>query len=200
MNVPAFLLGASSLVLATFAIRAALSSWTHLTGRVMVLGDSVTAHGGYVAVLQRAFPRLTFENHGVVGQSTRAMLDRARPLLTPGAYAGVIVMGGLNDGDRPAAWTTGNLSAIYQAAKAAGARVAALSETPVSSYPSWTSGAQARAEGARRWVLAKPTHVDVAVDTWGPIKGHREYYAPDGLHLNAAGQAALGQAVVRKLR
>lgn len=166
----------------------------------MVLGDSVTAHGGYVSVLQRAFPRLAFENHGVVGQSTRAMLDRARPLLTPGAYAGVIVMGGLNDGDRPVSWTTGNLSAIYAAAKASGARVAALSETPVSSYPSWTSGAQARAEGARRWVLGKPAHVDVSIDTWAPIKGHREYYAPDGLHLNAAGQQVLGQYVARKLR
>jgi lysophospholipase L1-like esterase len=166
----------------------------------MCLGDSVTAHGGYVAVLQQTFPRLTFENHGVVGQSTRAMLDRARPLLVPSAYAGVIVMGGLNDGDRPASWTVNNLEAIYTLAKASGARVAALSETPVYHYPSWNSGAQARAEGARRWVLAKPAHADVAIDTWPALRGQAQYYAPDGLHLNAAGQAKLGQVVARKLR
>jgi lysophospholipase L1-like esterase len=166
----------------------------------MVLGDSVTAHGGYVAILQRALPNLTWENHGVVGQSTRAMLDRARPLLTPGAYAGVVVMGGLNDGDRPASWTVANLAEVYRLAKASGARVAALAETPVSSYPSWTAGAQARAEGARRWVLAKPAHVDVAIDTWNAIQGHREYYAPDGLHLNASGQAKLGQVAATRLR
>lgn len=200
MNVPAFLLSTGALVLGVFAARGLLRSWSRLEGRVMVLGDSITAHGGYVAALQRALPNLTFENHGVVSNSTSSMLARARPLLTPGAYAGVVVMGGLNDGDKPVAWTTSNLASIYALAKASGARVAALTETPVLSYPTWTSGAQARQDGARRWVLAKPAGVDVAVDTWNPLRGHAEYYAPDGLHLNAAGQAKLGQVVAKALK
>ena len=200
MNLPAFTLGLGAMLLGAFAVRNVLRSWSRLEGRVMCLGDSVTAHGGYIRVLQQTFPKLTFENHGVVGQSTSAILTRARPLLVPGAYSGVIVMGGLNDGDRPAAWTIGNLAAIYALAHTSGARVAALTETPVWSYPSWTAGAQARQDEARRWVLSKPASVDVSIDVWSPIRGHNEFYAPDGLHLNATGQTKLGQVVAKALR
>jgi lysophospholipase L1-like esterase len=176
-------------------------------GRAVAIGDSITAHGGYLRTLQQGLPGYQWENAGVVGNSTGQMLTRARSLLSgPGRYTDVIIAGDLNDGDRSASYTVSNIRQMATRAKNTGHRVILVSSTPWRGYARWNQRGQDRQDEVRRWLLSGAEGLaDVVVDGYRPLEDPNRptylnplYAANDRLHLNRIGQTKLGQEILRQ--
>ncbi len=187
--------------------------------RVALVGDSLTderSHGGaYVRYLAERCPASRFENFArggaMVNQMRRWFEERVVPE-PRGTFTHVVVFGGVNDlySDETAGRTTAtieaDLSAIYTEAKAAGARVVALTVAPWGGFSRWFT--PHRADTTRElnaWILAQHDAgaVDVAIDAHTLLAcGDPDRLCPrfetahsDGLHFGAAGHEALGQAL-----
>jgi len=173
-------------------------------GRVLLIGDSIGAHGGFVRELDQALPGHSFQNEAVVGHSTGRMLTEAERTIRPNVFSEVIVEGNINDGDRSADWTKSNLRRIYQLARDAGARVVAVGSTPWRGYVRWAQSAQDRADEVERWLAAGAEGLidayarvyDAVEDPARPGYVNPAFEAPDHLHLNSRGQQAMGQAIL----
>jgi len=171
---------------------------------VLLIGDSIGAHGGFVRVLDEALSQHEFQNEAVVGYSTGRMLAVAEQHIRPNAYSEIIIEGDLNDGDRTSNWTKSNLRRLYQMARDAGARVVAVSSTPWRGYVRWNQAGQDRQDEVRQWIMSGADGlIDVAVNVYDAIEdparpGHVNpaYEARDHLHLNSAGQRAMGEAIL----
>lgn len=177
--------------------------------RGLVVGDSIMAHGGAVNELKRRVGG-QWTNVAVVGANSAAVLRQARQNLTrQGFYSHVVVLAGINDGDRPASFTKTNLTQIYQLAKSVGAQVIAITETPFRAYSSWTNGAQTRQNGAVGFLITQRGggYVDRVVDAHTQFSdparpGYLDprYAAPDGLHLDSNGQRFLGALIAQAIQ
>ncbi len=171
-------------------------------GRAAAVGDSLMAHGGMVAVLN-TIPGYSWDNHGVVGETSGRILARAGQWAVP-TYNEVVILAGANDFPGMAAsQTVGNLNRIVQAAKAAGQRVTIVTTTPWRGYSSWSSTAQARQDEVNNWIRRNSAGADVVVDAYpvlsdGTGRLIAQFAAPDGLHLNASGQRFLGNLIKRE--
>jgi lysophospholipase L1-like esterase len=172
-------------------------------GRVLLIGDSIGAHGGFVRYLDEQLPGHTFDNQAVVGYSTGRMLAVAERHIRPNVYSEIIIEGDLNDGDRTSNWTKSNLRRLYQMARDAGARVVAITSTPWRGYARWNQAGQDRQDEVRRWIMAGADGlIDVAVNAYTPLEdaarpGHLnpEYASRDNLHLNSTGQRVMGEVI-----
>jgi len=195
------------------------------TYTVAAIGDSLTdvrvGGGRYLGALARRCPLSRFDAYGVGGQRTNHMRWRfledvfgvgaARRAAKP-AYTHVIVLGGIND--LSAAPTTGvglhdiqrNLTFMYQAARARGVKVVALTLPPWGYAP----GRDLRPEVTRllnRWILSLPTAgaVDFAVDihpllSCGDADALCDRFRirpDDAVHWNEAGHEVVAEALVR---
>jgi lysophospholipase L1-like esterase len=175
-------------------------------GRVLLIGDSIGAHGGFVRLLGQRLSGHTFQNQAVVGYNTGRMLTVAEQYIRPGAYSEVIVEGDLNDGDHAASWTKSNLRRIYQLARDSWARVIAVASTPWKGYTRWNPAAQARQDEVRRWIASGADGlVNATVDAYRTLEDQSRpgylnprYEAADHLHLNAEGQRMLGEEILRQ--
>jgi hypothetical protein len=173
-------------------------------GPAAAVGDSIVAHPGFTAGLNK-LRGYTWQNHGVVGNTTRSMLARADRWANP-RFSEIVIMGNLNDMSPrlPPEWTIQNLRNLYRRAKAAGARVVAVTSTPWAGYTRWTPGEQADQNVVNGWILSGADGIpDVVVDAFHPLEdpqrpGHLrpEFAARDKLHLNRTGQVALTRAVI----
>lgn len=191
---------------------------------VAAMGDSLTdpkSHGGkYLDYLARQCPESRFDSYGkggnMVNQMRRrflrdvfgeseggARLDRPR-------YTHVIVLGGLNDilSDESALRTNDqikdDLAWMYQAAKARGAAVIALTLPPWAGFEKWYNPRRgASTEEINRWI--KQQHqagtVDAMFDVY-PVMSCGDpdflcpkYGWPDQVHWSAAGHDAVGRAL-----
>lgn len=176
--------------------------------RGLALGDSLTAHGGYVGVLRQR-TGAPWDIAAQVGASSGRVLELARQALggsSARSYSHVVVLAGVNDGRSTR--TTANLEAIYRLAREKGALVVAVAETPWGSYAGGvTPEAWARHQTARSWVLGGAGGLaDVVVDSYQALEDpsrpgelRPELAARDRLHMNADGQRALGELIARGL-
>jgi lysophospholipase L1-like esterase len=174
-------------------------------GRAAAVGDSITAHGGFVAELNR-LPGYSWDNHGIVANNTRQMLGRASSWAKP-EYSEILISGFLNDlaGGRSLEWTKNNLRQLYQVAKATGARVVAATSTPWGQYSRWTPERQRVQDEINRWILAGADGLlDASVDVFTPLEHPRgsknlnpTYARRDKLHLNREGQRVMGETIAR---
>jgi len=202
---------AALLVLLAFGSRGRAQPRARRVTRGLVLGDSIMAHGGAVNELQRRVGG-EWTNLAVVGRNSAHALEQARSALTQqGHFSHVVVLSSVNDGDRPASFTKTNLTQIYQLAKAMGAQVVAVTETPFRAYSGWTSGAQTRQNAVVGFLVTQRGggFADRVVDAWTqfddvrrPGQGYLDsrYAAADGLHLNAAGQRFLGALIAQAIQ
>ncbi len=188
----------------------------HVT-RGLIVGDSLMAGGGAARVL-REQTEAPWDNAAVVSANSAAVLQQAQEnLRQQGRFSHVVVLAGVNDGDRPAAYTKTNLQRTYQLAKGMGAQVIAVTELPFRAYSRWTTVAQARQTELVIWLLQGEgrRYTDRAVDAWhlleDPARRGQGYLdpryeavmqggRPDGLHLNADGQTLLGGLILRAIR
>ena len=179
--------------------------------RVSALGDSHTTGGRYLAEVHRQLG-VDGEAIGLVGQGARVISERMPDVLDD-APTHVIVQAGVNDlaSGRSLAHIQTHLTRMYRAARAAGAVVIAIPVLP------WATYLDRRRFRARKGALLEQTRainawmaaqraagvIDVLVDVAelgaddGPLDPR--FARADGLHLNAAGQRALGAAIARAL-
>jgi len=166
--------------------------------RVAVIGDSITAGGGYARYLERALPRYRFDTFGHVGQGTAVLLDRMLEDVVPGNYDEIIIQGGLNDISRDSQYIIDGLERMVRAAKASGARVILLSLTP------WHRAPQAIREINKQLRWSAPFWgVDDFVDVWTPLADANGALRPDligdaamSVHPNSRGHELMGQAII----
>jgi hypothetical protein len=132
---------------------------------VAMLGDSITANGGYGDDLKRHLPGWKFDNFGVVNNKTGQMNGR---LHTTGGsvdtrtvdltkYKTLILLGGVNDiaSGLSVSSIEKNLSAMYDRADAADVRVIPMTVAPWKGYPTWTTTNQAKTEQLNAWIRAE---------------------------------------------
>jgi len=208
MELPAKIaLAAAALALLLFGSRA--RSQARAVTRGLLVGDSILAHGGAANVLKQQ-TGAPWDNVAVVSAGSAAVLQQARTALTrSGHFSHLVVLAGINDGDRPASYTKQNLAAIYQLGKSMGAQVIAVTETPFRGYARWTNAAQIRQNDVVGWLTTRGRgmYADRVVDartqfTDPQHPGYLDprYAADDGLHLNAAGQRFLGALILQTIR
>jgi len=151
--------------------------------KIVALGDSLTADGRYVRYLGAT-------GFGYVGRGVKDIashLDEALALKP----TDVIVFGGVNDlaSGRSFSTITGELSKMYERIRAAGARPVAVLVAP------W-KGDVAKTAAVNQWIRESGV---AHVETWrlGSAEGRLlpSYNAGDGVHLNGAGQKALGKMI-----
>jgi lysophospholipase L1-like esterase len=175
-------------------------------------------HGGrFVRYLEQRCPGSRFENFAkggaMVNQMRRHLADNV--LSEPaGTFTHVIVFGGVNDlySDETAGRTNDkierDLSAIYAASRAHGARVVAVTVAPWGGFSRYFT--PHRAETTRSldaWIQGERANgnVDVVVDAFSLLScGDPDRLCPryerahsDGLHFGDGGHEALGEALYR---
>jgi lysophospholipase L1-like esterase len=176
-------------------------------GRVLLIGDSIGAHGGFLRYLDAHLPEHTFQNQAVSGYSTGRMLSVAERYIRPGAFSEIIIEGHLNDGDRSSNWTKSNLRRLFQMARESGARVVSVGSTPWRGYASWSQAAQDRQDEVERWLSSGAEGlIDAFADVYDAVEapdrpGHvnPELAGADHLHLNRAGQEEMGRAIFEQV-
>lgn len=169
--------------------------------RAVAVGDSLTQHGGYVARLRErvggAWSAIAEQGAGLwrIVQLVRGRL---------GGYDTVVVLAGVNALHRGYADCQAGLIELYRAAREAGARnVIAVTLTPWRGYSRWSTEADTVRARLRAWQLDGASGlVDATIDAWaglgdGAGRLRAEYDAGDGLHMNMAGQRALGDLIAR---
>ena len=183
--------------------------------RVAALGDSLTDYrsggGGYLRVLEKRCPESEFVNYGKGGDMLNQMRRRfeAEVLAEPASrFTHLIVFGGVNDlySDETALRTPAkmqrDLTAVYQAARARGWRVVAITVAPWGGFAKWfTPRRSAATSEINAWIKASPA--DSVVDAHAllscgdPERLCAEYSPPfkDGLHFGKKGHEKLGDAL-----
>lgn len=166
--------------------------------RAVAVGDSLTAHGGYVARLRETVGG-TWTSIAEEGAGLWRIVQLVRGRLAP--YDAVVVLGGVNSIGRGYQDNQAGLIELYRAARVGSARVIAVTMTPWRGYRGWTQEHDDVRARLAQWQLGGASgFVDATVNSMaalGDANGHLwpAYDAGDGLHLNAAGQRALGDAI-----
>ena len=171
-------------------------------GRTAVIGDSIVAHPtGFVQYLDQNVHRdRTFQNFGVVGQGTQAILNDLRTQVIGHGFDEVIIEGGANDLGRSnaAEYITSRLRTMVQEAKAAGLKVVLLPMIPMA-----RAAEQIPPINAITMSQGRSWGADVVVDTYSPLDDGRGgirsgYVSPDGIHPTIAGQRVIGGVILAR--
>ena len=168
-------------------------------GRTAVIGDSIVANTvGFVSYLGRSVTGRSFNNFGVVGQGTAAILDDLRTKVIGHGYDEVLIEGGLNDLGRQNAvgYVTGNLSTMVREAKAAGLGVVLVTVTPYQAgQPAIDQINQILLRDGRLW--GADVVVDITSSLANVTGGLRSDLVGDnmGLHPNNTGQQMIGRTI-----
>lgn len=181
------------------------------TLQISALGDSHTTGGRYLAEVH-AKRGSTGRAIGLVGQGARVIAKRLPELLAdrPGV---VIVQAGVNDlaSGRSLKHTRTWLARMHAQVRATGATVVAV---PILPWAAYLDRARFRARKARlieqtdalnAWLAAEQAagRIDVLIDVSALNDGRGrldpQFARRDGLHLNAAGQRALGRLIAAQL-
>jgi lysophospholipase L1-like esterase len=185
---------------------------------VAALGDSLTdfrSHGGvYLKILQERCPASRFDSYGKGGDMVNQMRRRADKELfgaPAAAYTHLIVFGGVNDlysdltAGRSVAKISADLTAIYDAARAHGMKVVALTVSPWGGFSRYFTEARAKTTlELNRWIVEQhPAKADFVVDTYPLLScGDAQKLcdadaAPfhDGLHFGPVGHRKIADAL-----
>lgn len=163
--------------------------------RVVCLGDSITANGGYCRELATHLPKGSkVKVFGYAGQGTKHILSNIDDVLA--FYpTDVVILAGVNDLPRKGGDTVAatNLLKMYATFRQLGIRVTAVQITPWHGYPT-AKGFEQNTYNLNSWI-AREAVVDAVVNT--SALGDNNYYllpeySADGLHLTAKGQKVLG--------
>lgn len=189
-------------------------------GSVVAVGDSLTdapllpdVHPRWPEVLATRLPGVPVVNAAIAGN--RVLLEGGygpplverfeRDVLSRSGVGTVVLLAGTNDlaRDLGAQALTAELAGLVRAAQADGHRVALATVPPASER---TPAQQATRHAVNDWIRTS-SPADLVVDADAVLRSplDTETLRPafddgDGLHLSAAGQRALGEAVARLLR
>lgn len=186
---------------------------------MLVLGDSLSDEavggGGFVKALRERCAGVTFDNRAKGGFMVNQIRKRLEAEVLPegGRYSHAIVFGGVNDlySDQSANRTLpriqSDLTKIYDALKARGTDVIAITVTPWGGFKRWYTPARGESTLAlNAWILTKADNglLAEAVDAYpllscgDPERLCPELAAPfkDGLHFGKLGHRKLTEALL----
>lgn len=178
---------------------------TLLTARqVWCVGDSLTFKPtGYQDTLRKSLGDgwVTID-HGISGGEAAVHIANWFGEVGQHNPHTVILLAGVNDllQGKNDAQVISALQSLYDRAKAAGARVAAVTMTPWKNNFYWNSTRQAYTNTINAWILGKPANVDFVVNAYAALTAGDDslktaYDSGDHLHMSAAGYAVLGSTI-----
>lgn len=171
---------------------------------VGLVGDSITRSAHYPRKLKGLCAGTRFTNapdhYSFIGKRTDQMRDDL-PRVLAAKHDTVIILGGVNNIYQGAA-IQGHLAAMYRRARAAGARVVAVTVMPYKGYPSWRAEYGRNIRELNTWIRAQAgKDVDVVVDAFAAFSdpadpdAMKRELTGDRLHPNQAGYDVLARAV-----
>lgn len=178
--------------------------------RVIFIGNSITE--GWKHADPEFFPRNSYVNRGIGGQTTPQILLRFRQDVVALKPAVVVILAGTNDiagntGPSTLEMIEDNLASMAEIARANDIQVVLSSVLPVSDYP-WAPGLHPAEKiiELNAWIKKYAArHAAVYLDYYSALvneqKGIRAEYTVDGVHPNPAGykvMAPLAQKAVKK--
>ncbi|MFH0857514.1 MAG: GDSL-type esterase/lipase family protein [Candidatus Magasanikbacteria bacterium] len=181
--------------------------------RVLVIGDSITAHANSYAQQLKISPtcsKLSYDIDAVGGKQTEWMKNEASGKdFSQVNY--LIILGGVNDiaSGKTVAQIKTNLETIYKKAKEKNTTVIAITVTPWYGQGSNTNEAQAKTEELNNWIRTKvPTQqgslIDYVIDGYALLGSASDqksldpkYKGGDSLHFNAKGHEVLAKAIAQ---
>lgn len=181
---------------------ASLSAPAPDENRVVFFGDSIT--DGWS--LARYFPRKSYINRGISGQTTSQMLLRFRQDVVNLHPRAVVILAGTNDiagntGPMSLDETEANFASMAEIAHANGIRVVLSSLLPVHNYTETSQSFFAlrpmqQITALNKWLRQYcDLHGDIYLDYFSPMLDStgnlKREYADDGLHPNEAGYAVM---------
>jgi len=187
--------------------------------QVLVLGDSLTDEkvggGGFVRILRERCSGATFDNRAKGGFMVNQIRKRLETEVLPegNRYSHAIVFGGVNDlySDQSAGRSLpkieADLTRIYDALKARGVDVIAITVTPWGDFKRWFTPERGQNTlSLNRWILERLAAgaIGSAVDAYpllscgDPARLCPELAAPhkDGLHFGKLGHQKLAKALL----
>jgi lysophospholipase L1-like esterase len=187
---------------------------------VAAMGDSLTdpkSHGGkYLEALQTRCPKSRFDSYGVGGNMVNQMRKRfERDVFGEGtgetrpAYTHVIVLGGIGDilsnetAKRSASLIAGDLTTMYEMARAHHAEVIALTLPPWGGFKAYDTARHVMTLKVNTFIQEKATDgvVDFAVDIYPLLScGDKRKLCPDyawndHLHWSEKGHDVVAKAL-----
>ena len=169
--------------------------------RVLCIGNSITANGGYVNYL-RYKCKQPFDNMGIAGAPTRLLRSTFKSIRKKEIYKDLIILGGVNN-IIDIKSVTNDLQWIYTTAKENGIRVIALTITPWKGYKTWNKDKQKNTDAVNKWIMTQAKDIDIRVDTYTPMEASwrkdrlKKEFRDDSLHPNSEGQKFLGEIIYK---
>lgn len=172
----------------------------------IVVGDSLTAHDGYRRALAGLTPYRSWDNVSEVGAGAGRILELLREANVEMGPGDAVVLAGVNDiaSGRSLGTIQARLLDIYSHLKSFGYRVIVVTTLPWAGYTSWTAEKGQKQQALNAWLKeqARLGVVDCVVDAFPAFSNQgrlrSEYDQGDGIHLNQAGQVALGRLIARQ--
>jgi lysophospholipase L1-like esterase len=174
-------------------------------GRILAIGDSITAHPrSYAHALKALMPDTSIAASGYPGQGARFIRQHLAPLLRAHRPDTLIVLAGVNDlaSGRSFAHITEHLAGMYQEARSAGVRtIVAITVLPWAGYQGGRRFNRARWVQLNDWIRMQPGLVVVDADSMGDDQARLwPGSSSDGIHPNETGHAMLARLIHQRLR
>lgn len=173
----------------------------------LFVGDSLTAYSNsYADQLQQKYPNITIKKIAEAGKQTSWMLPQLQQELATGTkYDVIAIWGGVNDiyATGSIANAESNLQQMYDAAKATGAKVVALTVPPTATYNISTANTTQLTNNLNTWINNNNI-VDAIVDVNSLVKDGNDgtqpqYLQPDTLHLTDLAHNAIADDFTKRI-
>ncbi|MBU0527160.1 SGNH/GDSL hydrolase family protein [Candidatus Micrarchaeota archaeon] len=172
---------------------------------VLIVGASLTEGGAIGRELQRLLrrdaPSARVESDGVSGEAMSGVLRRYNGHRIGGrGRPNIVVISGaviVNDG-RSLETVQANLETMIARAHSAGVLPVVWGSPPYATYPTWSAGAQRRADAIDAWLRQRTDIIFVDLSSLGtgtPATLRPEYDGGDHLHPNLRGRNEIGRMI-----
>ena len=166
-------------------------------GKVLVIGDSITKDGRYVALLKEHC-RCEIDSYGFVGYSTTKIRHEFEKIYLR-KYRMVIIQMGVNNIYDPKTVKL-DFEVMINMAHQNEVKVVVLTIPPFRGYPSWTAQKQKNVMEVNNWLLTRPFSIHAAVNIYSPLQdGGWAKHSSDGLHPNKKGHEIIAEKIYNQV-
>ena len=166
---------------------------------LLIVGDSITADGGYVEYLKEQLPETKITVRAKPGASILWIYAQVEHYAYN--YDRIVVLGGINSILTPDI-VIRYLGKTYQVCHSRGMQVIAVTLTPWKNYSTWNEKQQHYTETVNDFIKSKPEGVKAVADVYLPLSDQsklKEEYSLDGLHPNETGQEVIGRTIYAQI-
>lgn len=166
---------------------------------LLIVGDSITADGGYTKYLKEQLPDTRIDVRAKPGASILWIYAQVEHYAYN--YDRIVVLGGINSILTPDI-VIRYLGKTYQVCHSRGMQVIAVTLTPWKNYSTWNEKQQHYTETVNDFIKSKPEGVKAVADVYLPLSDQsklKEEYSLDGLHPNETGQEVIGRTIYAQI-